>query len=55
MQFIIGLIVLVIDIVAILEIVKSDFASGKKILWVLLILFLPIIGLILYYLVGRKK
>jgi hypothetical protein len=28
--------------------------TGKKVLWILLILILPLIGPILYYLVGRK-
>jgi len=55
MQTIIGLAILVFDIIAIVEIVKSQFAIGKKALWILLILILPLIGLILYYLVGRKN
>ena len=55
MQAIIGLIILVLDIIAILEVIKSQFTGGKKILWIILILLLPVIGLILYYLIGKKK
>ena len=51
---ILGLIVLVLDIVAILEIVKSSKAGGQKALWIILVLVLPVIGLIAYYFVGRK-
>lgn len=55
MQSIIGLVILVLDVIAILEVVKSSFTTGKKVLWAALILLLPVIGLVLYYLIGRKK
>ncbi|MDX9702888.1 MAG: PLDc N-terminal domain-containing protein [Candidatus Auribacterota bacterium] len=55
MQGILGLIILVLDIIAILDCIKSNFDTGKKVLWIVLILLLPVIGLILYYLVGKKK
>lgn len=55
MKSILGIIILVLDILAVIDILKSSMTGGKKVLWVLLIVFLPIIGLILYYLVGKKK
>ena len=55
MQGILGLVVLVLDIIAIVDAVKSSMDSGKKILWIILILVLPIIGMILYFLIGKKK
>ncbi len=55
MSGILGLIVLVLDIIAILDCLKTQTDDGKKILWIILILVLPVIGLILYYLVGKKK
>ncbi|NQT32050.1 MAG: PLDc N-terminal domain-containing protein [Candidatus Omnitrophica bacterium] len=55
MQALIGLIILVLDIVAIVDAWKGTLETGKKILWTVLIIILPIIGLILYFLVGRKK
>ena len=54
MQTILGLVVLVLDIVAIIDVVKSGKTGGQKALWIVLILILPIIGLILYFLMGRK-
>lgn len=54
MSGILGIIILVLDVLAILEVFKSSKDTGKKILWTVLILILPVIGLILYYLVGRK-
>ncbi len=55
MSGILGLIVLVLDIIAVLDIVKSSKSTGNKALWIVLILLLPIIGLILYYLMGKKS
>ncbi|MFZ5801606.1 MAG: PLDc N-terminal domain-containing protein [Candidatus Omnitrophota bacterium] len=52
---ILGLIVLVLDIWAIVEVVKSSLTMGMKILWIVLILVLPVLGLILYFFLGRKK
>jgi len=51
----IGLVILVLDIVAIVDLFKNTKDMGKKILWLILILILPLIGLILYFLLGRKK
>jgi hypothetical protein len=55
MKGMLSLIVLVLDIIAILDVLKSSMDTGKKVLWIVLIVLLPVIGLILYYLVGRKK
>lgn len=54
MSGILGLIVLVLDIWAILDIIKSGKAGAQKALWIVLVLLLPLIGLILYFLLGRK-
>ncbi len=55
MEAIIGLVILVLDIWAIIDCVKSPKTGGQKLLWVLLILILPVVGLILYFLLGRKQ
>lgn len=49
---ILGLIILLLDIWAIVSIVRSDATGGKKVLWVLLILILPVLGLILWGIMG---
>ncbi|HXV27743.1 MAG TPA: PLDc N-terminal domain-containing protein [bacterium] len=55
MYEIIGIVVFILDIVAIVDCVRSSLAAGKKALWVLLILVLPILGMVLYFLVGKKN
>jgi hypothetical protein len=47
-----GLLILALDIYAIVRIVGSGASTGGKILWVLVILVLPFLGLILWALFG---
>ncbi len=54
MRGMLGLLVLVLDIIAILDVLKSSMDTGKKALWIILILILPIVGMILYLLIGKK-
>jgi len=52
MESIIGLIILIADIFAIMKIFKSSADTVKKVLWTLLVLILPLIGLIIWFLMG---
>ena len=51
---ILGLLVLALDIIAIVDVLKSSMDTGKKALWIILILVLPVIGMALYFLIGKK-
>lgn len=51
---IIGLLILIADVYAILQIVQSGASNGKKVLWIVLVLLLPLLGLILWFLFGPK-
>ena len=55
MSTLLALAVLVLDIIAIVDCLKSDASTGKKLLWILLVLILPVLGMILYFLLGKKK
>jgi hypothetical protein len=50
-----GLLVLALDIYCIYLIVTSPGDTGMKILWVIVILLLPLLGAILYLLLGRGR
>ena len=52
MSKILGLIILVLDILAIIKIVQPGASTGEKILWVILVLVLPVIGLVIWALLG---
>ncbi len=51
---IIGLLILIADVYAILQIFQSVASNGKKTLWIVLVLLLPLLGLILWFLFGPK-
>jgi hypothetical protein len=50
----IGLLILAADIWAIVSVVQSAASTGKKVLWILLILILPVVGMILWFLLGPR-
>jgi hypothetical protein len=52
MNGILGLIVLVLDIFAIIKIVNSRESTGIKAVWVLIVLLLPVLGLIAWFIAG---
>lgn len=54
MSTILGLIILILDIVAIVKIIQSGAGTGQKILWVLLVVILPVVGLIIWALLGPR-
>jgi hypothetical protein len=49
-----GLLVLIADVWAIVNILQSAADTGKKVLWVVIVLLLPILGFILWYFLGPK-
>ena len=48
------LLVLVIDVIVVMDILRSNKDMEKKILWIILVIFLPILGPVLYYVIGKK-
>ncbi|MEH7376685.1 MULTISPECIES: PLD nuclease N-terminal domain-containing protein [Bacillaceae] len=46
---------LILIIVAIIDLVRIENTNGPKWLWALIILFINIIGPILYFVIGRKS
>jgi hypothetical protein len=50
-----GLIILIADIYAIVMILQSSADSLQKLIWSLVVLFLPVIGLIIWYFAGPGK
>ncbi len=50
-----GLIVLVLDIWALVSIIGSSASTGAKVLWSLLVILLPIIGFIIWFIAGPRS
>lgn len=49
-----GILILAADIWAIINIFQSSVSNGKKVLWTLLVLLLPVVGLIIWLLIGPR-
>lgn len=49
------LFILLLPLLALISALMNDFPGNEKILWVLIILFLPFLGSVLYFLIGRNK
>lgn len=52
---IIGLLVLIADIWAIVNIVGSGASTGAKVLWTVLVVVLPVLGLIIWFFAGPRS
>jgi Phospholipase_D-nuclease N-terminal len=50
-----GLIILIADIYAIVMILQSSAENIEKLVWSLVVFFLPVIGLIIWYFAGPGK
>jgi hypothetical protein len=49
------LVVTVLDVIAIVSILKSSADSGTKLLWCVLVILLPVLGMVLYFLMGPGR
>jgi len=49
-----GLVILVVDVWAIVKTIQSSASTGSKVLWIVLVLLLPVLGAILWWLMGPK-
>ena len=50
----IGLLILIGDIWAIINILQSNAGMGAKLLWILLVVMLPLLGLIIWFVAGPR-
>jgi hypothetical protein len=49
-----GLLLLIANIYAIVKTLQSNASTGSKVLWIVIVLILPVIGLIAWFLFGPK-
>jgi hypothetical protein len=49
-----GLLILAGDIWALINIFQSSESNAKKLLWILVVLLLPLLGLILWFFLGPR-
>ena len=51
---ILGVLILIGDIWAIINIAQSSATNEKKLLWIVAVILLPLLGLILWYFLGPR-
>jgi len=49
-----GLLILIGDVWAIINILQSGASSEKKLLWIVVVILLPLLGLILWWFMGPR-
>jgi hypothetical protein len=54
MARLISILILIVDVIVIIDIVRSNKDTERKILWIIAVVFLPVLGPILWYLAGKK-
>ncbi len=47
-----GLIILILDIFAIIKILQSSGSGTEKIIWILVVLIFPVVGMIAWFVAG---
>jgi len=52
---VIGILVLIADVYAVLKILKSSSSDGRKAIWIAVVILLPILGVIAWYLLGPGR
>lgn len=50
-----GLVLLVLPFMALVHMFRSNMQGQDRLTWVLLVLFMPVLGSILYFVTGRKR
>lgn len=51
----VGAVILILDIFAIVSVLLGQSNVMRKVLWIVVILLLPVIGMVLYFLIGRSS
>jgi uncharacterized membrane protein len=49
-----GLIVLALDLWALISVFGSSASTGRKVIWALLIILLPLLGFVLWFFLGPR-
>lgn len=54
-SFVFGIIWLILIIIAVMDLLKSNLPMNTKLLWLIVILIAPVIGSLLYLLWGKRQ
>ncbi len=52
---VLGLLAFLLPLIALIDILRNEFTNSNKLIWILLVLFLPFLGPLLYFRIGLKQ
>lgn len=52
---IIMILAIILPIIALIDILRNDFKDNNKLIWILVVLFTSLLGVLLYYRFGTKQ
>ena len=52
---ILTVIVIIFQLWALIDILRNEFTGYNKIIWLLIVILLPLLGIIFYYFIGRGQ
>lgn len=50
-----SLLILLFPLFALISVISNDFHGNDKLIWVLVIIFFPFFGALMYFLIGRNR
>jgi hypothetical protein len=55
MAFLLGAVVLVLDVFAVMNIVSSTMSGGQKVVWTLIVVLFPAVGVVVYLVYNQTR
>jgi len=52
---VISFLILLLPLIALINILRSEFTGNNKIIWVIIVLCLPFLGSVLYFAMGKNQ
>lgn len=49
------IIIVILPLIALIDLLRSQFANNDKLVWTIVVIFVVVIGPILYFTIGRKQ
>ena len=53
-RFLVGLVYLILVVWAVVDIIRSNRTGEQKFIWIVVIIFFPLAGPVIYYLISRN-
>lgn len=53
MESLLLVLLVLVEVIAVVDVLRVALPVGKKVLWIMLIICVPVLGIFLYYLLGR--